>query len=180
MCIHYAVHDKLLLVLNIKPLIIDEHFVNLYNHFKPIATQIVKVVVFLPVPCVPNNVSVLPSCDDNGATVTWSSSLVATSYLLTATGRDGHVAVCNSTANNCTLAHLYCGQPYSLSVTAKGEKCTSQPSVSSFRSGKGTLAWTLGSFCLPQFLHYSSLLLSFLFLLLKQSECVSVPSLVCA
>lgn len=111
-----------------------------YNDLKPIVIQILKVVVFLSVPCVPNNVSVLPSCDDNGATVMWSSSLVATSYLLTATGRDGHVAVCNSTENNCTLTHLHCGQPYSLSVTARGENCTSQPSVSSFRSGKGTLA----------------------------------------
>ncbi|XP_075901618.1 uncharacterized protein fndc7b isoform X2 [Nelusetta ayraudi] len=86
------------------------------------------------VPCVPDSVSVLPSCDDNGATVTWGRSPVATSYLLSATGRDGHVAACNSTENNCTLTDLHCGQPYSLSVTARGETCTSQPSVSSFRS----------------------------------------------
>lgn len=101
-----------------------------------------KVVVCLSVPCVPDSVSVLPSCDDNGATVTWGRSPVATSYLLSATGRDGHVAACNSTENNCTLTDLHCGQPYSLSVTARGETCTSQPSVSSFRSGKDTLAET--------------------------------------
>lgn len=136
--------------------------------------QILKVVVFPSVPCVPNNVSVLPSCDDNGATVTWSRSLVATSYLLTATGRDGHVAVCNSTENNCTLTHLHCGQPYSLSVTARGEKCTSQPSVSSFRSGKGALTQILGSFCshefdlMPSCSHFSSSLLSFFFFCMKR------------
>lgn len=118
-----------------------------YNDLKPIVIQILKVVVFLSVPCVPSNVSVLPSCDDNGAAVTWSSSLVATSYQLTATGRDGHVALCNSTENNCTLTHLRCGQPYSLSVTASGENCTSQPSVSSFRSGNGTSAQISASFC---------------------------------
>lgn len=122
---------------------------SIYSDFKPIVIQTVKGVVFLPVPCVPNNMSVLPSCDDNGATVTWSSSLVATSYLLTATGRDGHVAVCNSTENNCTLTHLHCGQPYSLSVTASGDKCTSQPSFSSFRTGKVTLPSTLGLLGLP-------------------------------
>lgn len=128
--------------------------------------QILKVVVFVAVPCVPSNVSVLPSCDDNGAAVTWSSSLVATSYQLAATGRDGHVALCNSTENNCTLTHLHCGQPYSLSVTARGENCTSQPSVSSFRSGNGTLAQISASFCarefypMPSCSHFSSSLLS--------------------
>ncbi len=79
--------------------------------------------------------SVVPSCEDNGATVTWGHSPVATSYLLTATGRDGHVASCNTSVNNCTLAELHCGQPYSLSITASGDNCTSQPGTSSFRTG---------------------------------------------
>ncbi|KAL7397583.1 hypothetical protein ABVT39_024505 [Epinephelus coioides] len=85
-------------------------------------------------PCVPDNVTVVPSCEENGATVMWGHSSVATSYLLTATGRDGHVVSCNTKVNNCTLADLHCGQPYNVSITASGDNCTSQPSISSFRT----------------------------------------------
>ncbi|KAM3619311.1 uncharacterized protein V6R79_006036 [Siganus canaliculatus] len=85
-------------------------------------------------PCVPVNVTVLPSCEDSGATVTWGRSLVATSYQLTATGRDGHVASCNTSVNNCSLSDLHCGQLYDLSITASGGNCTSAPAASTFRT----------------------------------------------
>ncbi|KAM7387682.1 hypothetical protein PAMP_023904 [Pampus punctatissimus] len=85
-------------------------------------------------PCVPDKVTVVPSCEENGATVTWAHSPVATSYQLTATGRDGHVTKCNTSVNNCTLANLHCGQPYSLSITASGDNCTSPPSTAAFRT----------------------------------------------
>ncbi|XP_054646058.1 uncharacterized protein LOC129188936 [Dunckerocampus dactyliophorus] len=85
-------------------------------------------------PCAPQNVTAVPACEENGAIVTWAHSPVATSYLLTAAGRDGHVASCNSTVNNCTLADLHCGQPYSLSITARGDNCTSEPTTASFRT----------------------------------------------
>ncbi|KAK2835181.1 hypothetical protein Q5P01_015665 [Channa striata] len=83
-------------------------------------------------PCVPDNVTVVQLCEGNGAAVTWKKSLVAVSYQLTATGKDGHVASCNPSVNNCTLTDLHCGQPYSLSITASGDNCTSQSSTSSF------------------------------------------------
>ncbi|KAK9519631.1 hypothetical protein VZT92_022346 [Zoarces viviparus] len=85
-------------------------------------------------PCVPDNVTVAASCEENGAAVTWGHSPVATSYLLTATGRDGHAASCNTSVNNCTLADLHCGQTYNLSITASGDNCTSKPRTSSFRT----------------------------------------------
>lgn len=88
-----------------------------------------------PAPCVPDNVTVELTCEDNGATVMWGHSPVATSYLLTATGRDGHVASCNTSVNSCALPNLHCGQSYSLNITASGDRCTSQPSTSSFRTG---------------------------------------------
>uniref|UniRef100_A0A4W6F8C5 Fibronectin type III domain containing 7b n=1 Tax=Lates calcarifer TaxID=8187 RepID=A0A4W6F8C5_LATCA len=90
-------------------------------------------------PCVPENVTVEQLCEENGAAVTWGHSPVATSYMLTATGRDGHVAICNTSVNNCTLAGLHCGQPYSLSITASGDNCTSEPRTSSFRTGRDTI-----------------------------------------
>ncbi|XP_074523504.1 uncharacterized protein fndc7b [Halichoeres trimaculatus] len=85
-------------------------------------------------PCPPDNVTAVASCEEHGATVTWAHSSVATSYMLTATGVDGHVVNCSTSTNNCTLAHLHCGQTYSLKVTAKGDNCTSLPSTSAFKS----------------------------------------------
>ncbi|XP_040040842.2 uncharacterized protein fndc7b [Gasterosteus aculeatus] len=85
-------------------------------------------------PCVPADVVVAALCEGNGAVVTWGHSPVATSYLLTATGRDGHVANCSTPENNCTLTALHCGQTYNLSVTAVGDNCTSQPGTSSYRA----------------------------------------------
>uniref|UniRef100_A0A3Q3VMU0 Fibronectin type-III domain-containing protein n=1 Tax=Mola mola TaxID=94237 RepID=A0A3Q3VMU0_MOLML len=78
-------------------------------------------------PCVPDNVTVVPSCEVHGITVTWGHSLVAESYLVTARGMDGHIASCNTSVNNCTLADLRCGQSYNLNITASGDNCTSQP-----------------------------------------------------
>lgn len=97
--------------------------------------EIFKVFLFSLAPCIPDSLTAVPSCEDNGAIVTWGHSAVATSYLLMATGRDGHVASCNTSMNNCTLADLHCGQQYSLSITASGGNCTSQPGTSSFRTG---------------------------------------------
>ncbi|XP_043080861.1 fibronectin type III domain-containing protein 7-like [Puntigrus tetrazona] len=57
--------------------------------------------------------------------VTWSPSLVAESYALTASSRDGDVRTCRSTTNNCTLLHLHCGQIYDIKITASAGNCTS-------------------------------------------------------
>lgn len=98
-----------------------------------------KVILSSLAPCVPDTVTVVQLCEGNGADVRWRNSFVATSYLLTATGRDGHVASCNTSVNNCTLANLHCGQPYNLSITARGDNCTSNPSASSFTTGRHTI-----------------------------------------
>nr|XP_020507210.1 fibronectin type III domain-containing protein 7-like [Labrus bergylta] len=85
-------------------------------------------------PCVPSNVTVVPTCEEHGATVTWRHSPVAKSYMLSATGSDGHVASCITSVNNCTLTHLHCGQAYALNVTAKGDNCSSLPHTSTFNT----------------------------------------------
>ncbi|CAJ1061142.1 uncharacterized protein LOC117806306 [Xyrichtys novacula] len=85
-------------------------------------------------PCAPENVTMTPSCEDHGASVTWGHSHVATSYLLISTGADGHVVHCNTSMNNCTLANLHCGQTYSLNITATGDNCTSPATTATFRS----------------------------------------------
>ncbi|TKS74220.1 Fibronectin type III domain-containing protein 7 [Collichthys lucidus] len=85
-------------------------------------------------PCPPQNVTVEPSCKDNGVTVSWAQSPVAISYQLVATASDGHSTSCSTTVNNCTLSDLHCGQMYRLSVVARGENCTSEPSTLDFQS----------------------------------------------
>ncbi|KTF75017.1 hypothetical protein cypCar_00024381 [Cyprinus carpio] len=79
-------------------------------------------------PCAPQNITVNPVCDSNGMTAAWSPSLVAESYSLTASSIDGDVRTCRSTANNCTLLHLHCGQIYDVSITASAGNCTSMAS----------------------------------------------------
>ncbi|XP_051736094.1 fibronectin type III domain-containing protein 7-like [Ctenopharyngodon idella] len=76
-------------------------------------------------PCAPQNVTVNPVCDSNGMMASWSPSLVAESYSLTASSRDGDVRTCRSITNNCTLFHLHCGQIYDVSITASAGNCTS-------------------------------------------------------
>ncbi|XP_056304665.1 uncharacterized protein LOC130216807 [Danio aesculapii] len=79
-------------------------------------------------PCVPQNVVVNPMCDSNGMMASWSPSLVAQSYLLTASSSDGDVLTCKSTTNNCTLPRLHCGQVYNVSISASDKNCTSPAS----------------------------------------------------
>ncbi|XP_041862145.1 fibronectin-like [Melanotaenia boesemani] len=85
-------------------------------------------------PCVPSNVTVVPLCKVNGASVMWANSSMATFYQVTATGQDGDFATCNSSVSNCSLTGLHCGQTYDLSITASEDKCTSYPSTSSFQT----------------------------------------------
>ncbi|TMS20668.1 Fibronectin type III domain-containing protein 7 [Larimichthys crocea] len=85
-------------------------------------------------PCPPQNVTVEPSCEENGVTVSWVQSHVAISYELVATASDGHSTSCNTTVNNCTLSDLHCGQMYLLSIVARGENCTSEPSTLFFQA----------------------------------------------
>ncbi|KAL1022755.1 hypothetical protein UPYG_G00031900 [Umbra pygmaea] len=84
---------------------------------------------FNTAPCTPKDVTVVASCNAAGAIVSWDDSLIAQSYVLTAIGRDGDIRTCNSSVNNCTLVQLHCGQPYTVSVTARAKNCTSQGST---------------------------------------------------
>ncbi|XP_058265731.1 uncharacterized protein LOC131365857 [Hemibagrus wyckioides] len=79
-------------------------------------------------PCAPQALNVTPQCDTQGALVTWAPSNLAQSYYLTATGWDGDVQNCSSTRENCTLNRLHCGQPYTLSLIASDQNCTSPAS----------------------------------------------------
>lgn len=98
--------------------------------------EVFMVILLSLAPCPPQNVTVEPSCEENGVTVSWVQSHVAISYELVATASDGHSTSCNTTVNNCTLSDLHCGQMYLLSIVARGENCTSEPSTLFFQAGR--------------------------------------------
>ncbi|KAK6311083.1 hypothetical protein J4Q44_G00191380 [Coregonus suidteri] len=76
-------------------------------------------------PCPPQGVVISSPCESHGAHVSWTTSPVAETYLMTATGGNGDVRSCKTTANNCSLSELQCGQQYAICVTASHENCSS-------------------------------------------------------
>lgn len=85
-------------------------------------------------PCAPQNVTAAQSCSDNGVTVSYALSPVATSYRVEATGED-FSSTCESTEAHCTLNNLPCGKDFELTVYALTENCTSPGTTISYSSG---------------------------------------------
>ncbi|KAM6948324.1 uncharacterized protein fndc7rs1 [Aplochiton taeniatus] len=79
-------------------------------------------------PCPPENVTVVSSCEQQGAVASWSLSPVADAYRLTAVSASGDVHTCNTSVGNCSLPGLRCGQQYSVSIIASHENCSSKAS----------------------------------------------------
>ncbi|XP_076840783.1 uncharacterized protein fndc7b [Brachyhypopomus gauderio] len=79
-------------------------------------------------PCAPENVMVSPVCEVAGVLVSWSPSVLAESYNVTAVGTDGDVRKCGGSAPNCSLSGLHCSRSYTLVVTATAGNCSSPPS----------------------------------------------------
>lgn len=88
------------------------------------------------VPCVPMNVSVVMGCASSTAVVSWSPSLGALLYSVTAHSHYSNVS-CQTSDLNCTLYNLTCGNEYTVQVAAIGDNCSSFPSEAlMFNSGK--------------------------------------------
>uniref|UniRef100_A0AAY4CH64 Fibronectin type-III domain-containing protein n=2 Tax=Denticeps clupeoides TaxID=299321 RepID=A0AAY4CH64_9TELE len=79
-------------------------------------------------PCAPGNFTAKELCDLDGVLISWAPSRLAQSFSLAATGRDGDVRTCNTTATSCTLSRLHCGLPYNVTVTAYANNCSSPTS----------------------------------------------------
>nr|XP_020471689.1 fibronectin type III domain-containing protein 7-like [Monopterus albus]XP_020471690.1 fibronectin type III domain-containing protein 7-like [Monopterus albus] len=75
-------------------------------------------------PCAPTNVSSQLNCSADIAQVSWTPSVNAVSYAVTATS-NGQSLTCTSSSSNCTLSNLVCGQTYNISVTATDGNCVS-------------------------------------------------------
>ncbi|XP_051515678.1 uncharacterized protein LOC127418869 [Myxocyprinus asiaticus] len=84
-----------------------------------------ETVLLTSAPCPPDSslVTVDVNCENATALVSWEWSGGATSYELTATSNNSHIATCVSVDNYCNVSELACGQTYTISLTAVNEGC---------------------------------------------------------
>ncbi|KAJ1170951.1 hypothetical protein NDU88_002822 [Pleurodeles waltl] len=80
------------------------------------------------VPCPPDNVFAVSSCETGLVTITWQPSDGAVSYNAIAKDLDGNTGSCNTTDTSCTIPNLLCGHTYFVTVTGLDENCQGQES----------------------------------------------------
>lgn len=103
----------------------------------PISTVEGLLNLSLPpaVPCAPTNVSMVTDCTNNTALVSWSPSLGAVRYMVTAQSHQNNIS-CVTSNLTCNLDTLTCGNSYSIQVVAMDDSCSSVPSwVQMFDTG---------------------------------------------
>lgn len=101
-----------------------------------IRSQMVYLLFSLPAPCAPQNVVSELDCLSNFLTVRWNISRGAAFYLVAATGPEGPVNTCNTTAQQCKLQTLRCSSSYNVSVIAVNQQCkTSGGSILEINTG---------------------------------------------
>lgn len=79
------------------------------------------------VPCAPTNVSTVTNGTKNTALVSWSPSLGAARYTVTAQSNQNNVS-CQTSDVTCNLDTLTCGNSYFVQVAAMDDNCSSIPS----------------------------------------------------
>ncbi|XP_078524471.1 uncharacterized protein LOC144797641 [Lissotriton helveticus] len=80
------------------------------------------------VPCPPENVVAVATCETGITTITWNPSDGAVSYNAIAKDLDGNTGLCNTTDTSCTIPNLLCGHTYFVTVTGLDENCQGQES----------------------------------------------------
>ncbi|KAK1165326.1 hypothetical protein AOXY_G13825 [Acipenser oxyrinchus oxyrinchus] len=80
-------------------------------------------------PCIPQNLVSNIHCFYNTTSVTWDGSNGAELYLVTAEGRDGHTAQCNTNDTHCDFDQLHCGHVYTITAFALSSGCRSPMST---------------------------------------------------
>lgn len=80
-------------------------------------------------PCPPSQLNVSVNCEDDTATLTWSSSPNAVSYTGKAVSADGTTVTCEAGASlACQMNGLQCGKEYNFTVSASDGDCQSPDS----------------------------------------------------
>ncbi|KAK1803500.1 hypothetical protein P4O66_020926, partial [Electrophorus voltai] len=83
-------------------------------------------------PCVPQKVVSSMDCGLRVASLTWSPSLSAQSYMVTAVASSGHLVALTTNDTSAQISELQCGLQYSLTVRAVNHWCKSALSNTSF------------------------------------------------
>ncbi|XP_057713500.1 fibronectin type III domain-containing protein 7-like [Corythoichthys intestinalis] len=84
----------------------------------------------LTAPCQPQGIQGSLDCVTNSAWISWSHTLGADGYTVSALGEDDSTANCTTWTNTtCEVEDLACGLLYSFSVIAKNSECESYPST---------------------------------------------------
>uniref|UniRef100_A0A6Q2Y5D8 Fibronectin type-III domain-containing protein n=1 Tax=Esox lucius TaxID=8010 RepID=A0A6Q2Y5D8_ESOLU len=78
--------------------------------------------------CPPQNVDAQVLCASGSMLVTWDPDTDAQFFLLDAVTEAGSSHSCNTTANQCSISNLTCGESFSVQVTAVRGGCHSLPS----------------------------------------------------
>ncbi|XP_064190128.1 uncharacterized protein LOC135254105 [Anguilla rostrata] len=81
------------------------------------------------VPCVPQQVEASVDCESAVVSVSWERSFGATSYAVVAQGNGGYASTCNTSDTVCQFPDLLCGTPYSVTVSAADDVCSSERSA---------------------------------------------------
>lgn len=79
-----------------------------------------------PAPCTADNVEANMDCENNTARVSWPAAQGANSYVVTATGENGHQASCETDEHSCNVTELQCGQMYNVSLTSISDHCQTE------------------------------------------------------
>ncbi|XP_041848242.1 uncharacterized protein LOC121644412 [Melanotaenia boesemani] len=81
-------------------------------------------------PCQPQGIRGNLDCVTNSAWISWDPAAGANSYTVLAVGGKNYKANCTTSTNNtCEVPDLACGVLFNFTVTAKNNKCESQPSA---------------------------------------------------
>ncbi|XP_068096197.1 mucin-3B-like [Hyperolius riggenbachi] len=94
------------------------------NTCQGVTSNIVKITT---APCKPTNLVANIDCASADLiNVTWTPNRGAVSYVVTASGYDGHTLSCNTTTNTCNITGVRCGNNYTVSVTSWNSYCSSE------------------------------------------------------
>ncbi|KAL2097078.1 hypothetical protein ACEWY4_006285 [Coilia grayii] len=88
--------------------------------------------MFQSAPCAPTDVTVTPACVSGSASIGWSPTNGALSYLVIMETTNGDPLFCMTGSTSCAISGLQCGQEYQVFVTAIGNSCNSTSAPDTF------------------------------------------------
>lgn len=94
-----------------------------------LCNNILVIFLFLPDPCVPQNLVASVDCNMNMVSLSWDASNGTQMYMVSAEAGNQTTAL-TTNATTAYFSECTCGQNYSLAVTPYGQHCTGSSSAS--------------------------------------------------